>query len=336
VTRRFARIAGVRVAVSMESHAKVLVVGASTFEMSYRYLTINGERVGNEGSSDAEETCAQPSPPTDTADAAAHHERAIGFHLRRALDDASLEYAATLALDPPRRPTVAERALVERFAPRVFVTRSEPFKLRDVAAVMHPTEPVIAYHLFWDDDIDYPDDNDPSDHEVVWVRYRPDGTLERIWTNFHGRILDGGTVALTDAAAHDMRPAVFVQWGKHGPMPIGWETQPIVADAGETEAGFYPVGTPITLEQYNRGTYQKLSTVGPRASGHPLARLGGWPQRFSGTWEDFSRFDTPVDVLGPLDEHSMVLVSRWNSATINQQFLRYNFKPKTEWPVEGW
>jgi hypothetical protein len=28
----------------------------------------------------------------------------------------------------------------------------------------------------------------------------------------------------------------------------------------------------------------------------------------------------------------MVRVSRWNNATINQQFLRYNFRPKTEWP----
>jgi len=28
----------------------------------------------------------------------------------------------------------------------------------------------------------------------------------------------------------------------------------------------------------------------------------------------------------------MIRVSRWNSATINQHFLRYNFRPKTEWP----
>ena len=27
-------------------------------------------------------------------------------------------------------------------------------------------------------------------------------------------------------------------------------------------------------------------------------------------------------------------MSRWNSAVINQQFLAYNFRPKTEWPVE--
>jgi len=30
----------------------------------------------------------------------------------------------------------------------------------------------------------------------------------------------------------------------------------------------------------------------------------------------------------------MIKVSRWNSATINQHFLPYNFRPKTEWPVD--
>jgi hypothetical protein len=31
----------------------------------------------------------------------------------------------------------------------------------------------------------------------------------------------------------------------------------------------------------------------------------------------------------------MARVSRWNSATINQHFLTYNFRPKTEWPAKG-
>jgi hypothetical protein len=48
VTRRYARIAGVRVPIAMESRAKVLVVGPSTFDMSYRYLAINGEPVAGE------------------------------------------------------------------------------------------------------------------------------------------------------------------------------------------------------------------------------------------------------------------------------------------------
>ena len=30
----------------------------------------------------------------------------------------------------------------------------------------------------------------------------------------------------------------------------------------------------------------------------------------------------------------MISVSRWNNAVINQQFLPYNFRPKTEWPGE--
>jgi hypothetical protein len=332
VTRRYARIAGVRVPVAMESRAKVLVMGASTFDMSYRYLSINGAPIA----ADAGESgpgCATPAIAADPGAAALHHERAVDFHLHRSLDEASAEYAATLEIDPPRPPNAAERRIAERLAPRVFVTRTEPFALRDVVAIMHPTEPIIAYHLLWDDDIDYPDDNDPSDHEVVWVRYRPDGTLDRFWTYFHGRILDGGAAALRDAASHGMRPAVFAQWGKHGSMPLGWASLTIEADAGETEAGFYPIGTPITLEVYNQGTFQKLSTVGARSADHSLARLNHWPRAFSGKWADFSRFDRPVDVIGLLRARPMIVVSRWNSATLNQRFLRYNFKPKSEWPA---
>ena len=48
VVRRYARTAGVRVPVSMESTAKVLVVGTSTFAMTYRYFSINGEPVPRE------------------------------------------------------------------------------------------------------------------------------------------------------------------------------------------------------------------------------------------------------------------------------------------------
>jgi hypothetical protein len=257
---------------------------------------------------------------------------ACGLSLRRSLDEASAEYAAALGRSaaPPDR----SGAGLASAAPRVFVTSTT------VACAtspwLHPTQPVIAYHFFWDDDIDYPDDNEPSDHEVVWVRYRPDGALDRLWTYFPGRILDGGEAAKQDAAAHDMRPAVMVQWGKHGSMPIGWEALSIEAEAGETESSYYPVGVPITLERYNQGTFRKLSTEGARAAGNPLAVRDGWPRTFTGSWEDFSRFDRPVDVLGRLQATSMVIVSRWNSASINQRFLRYNFRPKTEWPVEGW
>ena len=45
VERRYARLAGVRVPVSMTSTAQVLIVGESTFSMVYRYLAINGAPV---------------------------------------------------------------------------------------------------------------------------------------------------------------------------------------------------------------------------------------------------------------------------------------------------
>ena len=45
--------------------------------------------------------------------------------------------------------------------------------IRDLVAIHHPVQPWIAYHLFWGDDIDFPEDNDPADHEIVWVAYDP-------------------------------------------------------------------------------------------------------------------------------------------------------------------
>jgi len=45
ITRRYARIDGVRVPVEMQSHADVLLVGDSSFSMTYEYTTINGRTV---------------------------------------------------------------------------------------------------------------------------------------------------------------------------------------------------------------------------------------------------------------------------------------------------
>jgi hypothetical protein len=45
--RRYERLGGVRVPVSIESVAHVLIAGRSTFKMTYEYETVNGQRVGN-------------------------------------------------------------------------------------------------------------------------------------------------------------------------------------------------------------------------------------------------------------------------------------------------
>ena len=57
VVRRYERKGGVRVPVSIESVAHVLIAGRSTFKMTYEYQTINGQHVGD----------PQPSAPAAAA-----------------------------------------------------------------------------------------------------------------------------------------------------------------------------------------------------------------------------------------------------------------------------
>ncbi|MGH8245914.1 MAG: hypothetical protein ACREUU_05725 [Gammaproteobacteria bacterium] len=252
----------------------------------------------------------------------------MALHERRRLDEASAGYARALIAEPPREPTAAQMRLARRFAPRVFTTATEPFPLTDTAVIVHPTEPWIAYHFFWADDIDFPDDNDPCDHELIWVRY--DKASERItgyYTYFHQRILAAPAAAVEDASRHRDHPAIQVQWGKHGSMPLGWEKLEITADSGDAERSFYPTGRPIPLEDYHRGTFEKLSTVGRRAADSPLGQ--GWPLKFPGSWQDFITFSRRVE----FDATRRVKVSCFNNAVLNRHFLRYNFRPKTEWPA---
>ena len=271
-----------------------------------------------------------------TQSAAQAHQRAVAFHDARRLDEASRQYAITLTLDPPRPPSASELSAIRRFAPRLYTTASEFFQLRDFAAILHPTERLIAYHMFWEDDIDFPEDNDPCDHELVWVQYSTDGqTLERFWTYFHGRILNAGEPALREAREHEMRPRVNVQWGKHGSLPHGWESLPIVANEGDVERKYLTLDTPMPLLDYNRATWQKLRTEGRRLKDHALARRLRWPDRFEHDWNDFVAFSRLIDPLPLIDRHQMVSVSRWNNAVIDQQLLAYNFRAKTEWPADA-
>ncbi len=283
----------------------------------------------------AQKPLAGDTAPSSHEAAARLHERGVEYHLQRRLDEAAREYDRALALDPPRVPATAERAIVLRFAPRVYTTPDEPFPLKDAAAVLHPSERLIAYHFFWEDDIDFPEDNDPCDHEVVWIQFSPDRqSIERFWTYFHGRILEAGEDALRDARRHEMRARVNVQWGKHGSMPLGWESMTIVGDTGDLERAYYSVGKPITLAEYNRGTWQKLRKEGRRLIDHPMAKRLAWPARFAGEWDRFVDFSRDVSFHEVMNKRGFITVSHWNSAAISRQFLAYNFRPKTEWPGE--
>jgi hypothetical protein len=83
-------------------------------------------------------------------------------------------------------------------------------------AVVHPTRPIIAYHLLWHDDVHgaWIPRTIPTDQEIVWVGYEASGAPTDLWTYWHGKTLHA-----------DWRgrgtPAVDVQWGKHGLLPHG-------------------------------------------------------------------------------------------------------------------
>jgi hypothetical protein len=108
-------------------------------------------------------------------------------------------------------------ALADQLAPTLYAQRDEPFPLVRVAAVVHPTRNVIAYHFLWKHDVDgqWLPWAKPSDEEEVWVGYDP-VTLQatELWTYWHHTILH------TDWRNRGL-PAFDVQWGKHGSLPRG-------------------------------------------------------------------------------------------------------------------
>lgn len=110
----------------------------------------------------------------------------------------------------------ADSHLAKALAPVLFLQRDEWFPLERVVAVMHPTRPIIAYHLLWRDDVhgSWIPFTIPTDQEVVWVGYDGSGAPTDVWTFWHGTILH---TPWRDRGA----AAIDVQWGKHGSLPRG-------------------------------------------------------------------------------------------------------------------
>jgi hypothetical protein len=241
--------------------------------------------------------------------AAVRNRQGMADHDRRRLNEASAHYARVMELDPAQPADDALRARVRKFAPELRLHRAETFGLRDVVVVVHPDRPVIAYHLFWDDDIDYPEDNDPCDHEVIWMELDTAGTRAvAVHTYFHGAILK--------AEVPPGEPVrVGVEWGKHGSLPLDRDGK--------------LVHSPAKL----RAHWQQLHDQGRRLPDHALG--AGWPLKFEGTFEDYATFPRQLKLSERITPADAVLKSRWPNAAINQRVLRYNFRSKVEWPGSG-
>jgi len=238
------------------------------------------------------------------------------YHLDGNLRRAGLRYNEVLEMDPLLPLTKDEERLIEKFCPIFFITPKECFPLKDIVAVHHPVKPLIGYHLFWEDDYDFPDDYEPCDHEEVWVEYdqeKEEVTNVMCW--FHSRVLES-EAAVEEAHANQQRAIIRIEWGKHGSLLCGWESmqEPL---------------TGVFLPTWLRETYDHVKSGG-RVSDHPLKKF--WPKGFDGTFEEYIDFSVLIDPLELLRKKPLLFKTRWVNAAIFTHALLYNFHPKMEWP----
>ncbi len=255
-----------------------------------------------------------------------HNRLGYAFHLERRLKESSNEYAKALELDPPHDLTSEELQLVLRLAPRIYVHADEFFSLEDVVVILHPEKSMIEYSFFWDDDVNFPEDNDPTDHEKVWIAYDPEsGDIVNVYAYFHRAILSTKE-ALADARKHNNRARINVQWGGHGSLPVGWET----ISPEEINIKYVSINKPDHIKDMQAKYQEHKNSI--RMPNHPLAKE--WPKKFEGSWEDYTKFTKYIDLQKIIAKKKMVMKSRWSNAVIDQHFLDYQFYPKINWPTD--
>jgi hypothetical protein len=238
------------------------------------------------------------------------------YHLDGNLRRAGELYKRVLELVPPQELTETDVSRMRKFCPLLLTTPQECFPLKDVAVVHHPSRPLIGYHLFWEDDYDFPDDYEPCDHEEIWVEYDPqEEVVTNVLTFFHSSVIESQAAA-AEARKNDGRPIIRIEWGKHGSLLIGWETMKIPLKE-------------VSVADWLKETYEHVK-AGGRVPDHPLKRH--WPKGFAGTFEDYTDFSVPVDPLHYLERKPLFFKSLWVNAVLFTHGLLYNFHPKMEWP----
>jgi hypothetical protein len=199
--------------------------------------------------------------------------------------------------------------LALRFAPILSMHSNEPYHVVAVIAVFHPSKPLIAYHIFFEDDAFMAGRGKAFDHELVWVEYDP-VTLKitDARTLWHRTVLRTES-CLMDAKASGQRPNIDIQWGQHGPLPSGWRSL-VTARPRIELAMHYRVARYI-----NR--LPKASATKPAVS-------------FSGSYKDYLTFTEKVDAADYI--HAEDVVTAEHSLEFLRARLGMTFLPKKEWP----
>jgi len=238
------------------------------------------------------------------------------YHLDGHLRKAGELYNKVFEMAPLSSLTKKEERLIQKLCPILMINPKECFPLKDIVAVHHPSKTLIGYHLFWEDDYDFPDDFEPCDHEEVWIEYNPETeVVTNVMCWFHSRVLDS-QAAVKEAQENNQRAIIRIEWGKHGSLLCGWESmkEPL---------------TGISIPDWLKETYDQVK-IGGRVPMHPLKRF--WPKGFEGDFEEYTNFSVKVDPIDLLKKKPFMFKTEWVNAIIFTHALLYNFHPKMEWP----
>ncbi len=283
---------------------------ANSYEATAKYLADNQQDANRQSV-----TLLRGAVELEPTNPQRHFDLAKEHHRRGEMTSATTSYMKVFDLQPAQELSADDKALAQQLMPRIKTNAQEPFALKDVVVIKHPTEPLFAYNLIWENDGDQPDNNMPGDREMVWVKYDPTSKdVTDIYTLFDNTVFKAGADAVADANAHGGRPEIQVQWAKHGSLPKGWEQNMSAAQVEDTLG------------------YPKYSSVGLRMANHPAASK--WPDKFPGSADEFKTFNGEVDALSLAAKGEHFLSSEFPSAAINL-WLPYAIPDAIDWPGEA-
>ena len=200
-------------------------------------------------------------------------------------------------------------SLALHFAPRLYLHEDEPFEIIAIIPVFHPVKPIIAYHIFLEDDAVFAWGGKEIDHEIIWIEYDPITLkVSDVATYWHRTVLRTD-ICLMDAKASQQRPKVFMQWGQHGILPLGWEKL-------QTARPFVEL-----LVHYNLVTeFSRIRTEKNIDS----------PVTFQGSYQEYLQFTRAVDAATYL-KNQKIIVAEYPTEELKSQ-VKQTFPLKKEWP----
>ncbi len=198
-------------------------------------------------------------------------------------------------------------SLAMRFAPKFYLNSNEPGKLITVIPVHHPEKPIIAYHIFFDDDALFSGRGKVNDHEVLWVEYDPISYIVVDVPVLWHRTVIRTDSCLLNAKSSDQRPRVMVEWGLHGLLPLGWDKLSILR-----------VNAEIRLHWILTKNVSKM----PGVQKNKVS--------FDGTFEEFITFNDYVDTREFIKSQN-VIVAEFSFEELKKR-IDDSFALKKEWP----